>query len=87
MILILLGPPGVGKGTQGVLLAEEQGWKHLSTGDLFRENLSNETELGQQAKSFMEKGELVPLVSCQFVFLFRKDGRVAFRSLQIVYFT
>jgi adenylate kinase len=58
--IILLGPPGVGKGTQAELLAEEIGLAHVSSGDLFRENLKNQTELGKLAKSFMDKGELVP---------------------------
>lgn len=59
-ILILLGPPGAGKGTQAVRLAERLGLPHISTGDLFRENLAQGTELGQRAKSFMESGKLVP---------------------------
>jgi adenylate kinase len=58
--IVLLGPPGVGKGTQAELLAEEIGLAHVSSGDLFRENLKNQTELGKLAKSFMDKGELVP---------------------------
>lgn len=58
--IIMLGPPGAGKGTQAKIIAEELGLVHVSTGDLFRENLSNETELGKLAASFMTKGELVP---------------------------
>jgi len=58
--VIILGPPGAGKGTQAVRLAEELGLPHISTGDLFRENLSNETELGELAKTYMEDGKLVP---------------------------
>jgi adenylate kinase len=58
--IVLLGPPGVGKGTQARILAEETGLVHVSSGDLFRENLKNQTELGKLAKSFMDKGELVP---------------------------
>ena len=58
--IILLGPPGVGKGTQAKLIAEISGLPHVSSGDLFRENIKNETELGKLAQSFMNKGELVP---------------------------
>ena len=60
MYVILLGPPGAGKGTQAVQTAERTGLLHLSTGDMFRENLRNGTELGNLAKTFMDKGELVP---------------------------
>ncbi|MDT8369031.1 MAG: adenylate kinase [Longimicrobiales bacterium] len=60
MIVILLGPPGVGKGTQGKLLCEAFGLEHLSTGDLLREARRNGTPLGQQAEAFMTRGELVP---------------------------
>jgi adenylate kinase len=59
-IIILLGPPGAGKGTQAVRIAERLGLAHVATGDLFRENLSKGTELGQRAKGFMEAGKLVP---------------------------
>ncbi|MGC8856893.1 MAG: adenylate kinase [Anaerolineae bacterium] len=58
--IVLLGPPGVGKGTQAKILAEKTGLVHVSSGDLFRENLKNQTELGKLAKSYMDKGELVP---------------------------
>jgi adenylate kinase len=58
--IVLLGPPGVGKGTQANLIAETTGLPHVSSGDLFRENIKNETELGKLAQSFMNKGELVP---------------------------
>nr|AKQ02128.1 adk, adenylate kinase, adenylate kinase [uncultured Chloroflexi bacterium Rifle_16ft_4_minimus_3452] len=58
--IVLLGPPGVGKGTQAKILAETTKLVHVSSGDLFRENLKNQTELGRLAKSFMDKGELVP---------------------------
>ncbi len=58
--IVLLGPPGVGKGTQAKILAETTKLAHVSSGDLFRENLKNQTELGKLANSFMEKGELVP---------------------------
>jgi len=58
--IVLLGPPGVGKGTQAKILAEKTGLPHISSGDLFRENMKNNTDLGKQAKSYMDKGELVP---------------------------
>lgn len=58
--MILLGPPGSGKGTIASLLKEECGLVHISTGDIFRSNIKNETELGKEAQSYMEKGDLVP---------------------------
>ncbi|MCJ7491971.1 MAG: nucleoside monophosphate kinase, partial [Dehalococcoidia bacterium] len=59
MILILLGPPGAGKGTQAALVSQGAGVAHVATGDLFRENIRNQTELGMQAKAFVDRGELV----------------------------
>jgi adenylate kinase len=58
--LILFGPPGSGKGTQSEKLIEKYGWIHLSTGDLLRKEIANATQLGLEAKSFMDKGQLVP---------------------------
>jgi adenylate kinase len=58
--IVLLGPPGVGKGTQAELIAEATGLPHISSGDLFRENIKNATELGKLAQAYMNKGELVP---------------------------
>lgn len=58
--IVLLGPPGVGKGTQAKILADAKKLAHISSGDLFRENIKNQTELGKHAKSFIDKGELVP---------------------------
>lgn len=58
--IVLLGPPGAGKGTQAKILAETKKLAHVSSGDLFRENLKNQTDLGKLAKSYMDKGELVP---------------------------
>jgi len=58
--LILFGPPGSGKGTQSEKLIEKFGLIHLSTGDLLRKEIANETQLGLEAKSFMDKGQLVP---------------------------
>lgn len=57
---VLIGPPGAGKGTQAKVIAEKYDLVHISSGDLFRENLKNETELGKQAQGFMSRGELVP---------------------------
>ena len=58
--IVMLGPPGAGKGTQAEILAQKLGLVHVSSGDLFRENLSNQTELGKLAQTYMSKGELVP---------------------------
>ena len=58
--LVFIGPPGSGKGTQARFLQEESGLPQISTGDLFRYNIKNETELGIVAKSYIDKGELVP---------------------------
>ncbi|RME20545.1 MAG: adenylate kinase, partial [Candidatus Zixiibacteriota bacterium] len=60
MNIIMLGPPGAGKGTQAVRLAKELGLVHLSTGDILREAVRNRTELGKKAESYMKAGELVP---------------------------
>jgi adenylate kinase len=58
--IVILGPPGVGKGTQAAILSERTGLAHISSGDLFRENLKNQTDLGKLAQTFMSRGELVP---------------------------
>jgi adenylate kinase len=60
MRIVLVGPPGAGKGTQAAFLAKNLSIPHISTGDLFRANISKQTELGKLAKSYMDKGELVP---------------------------
>lgn len=60
MRLILLGPPGAGKGTQAKMLKEKFGIPQISTGDILRQAVKDNTELGQQAKSFMDAGQLVP---------------------------
>ncbi len=58
--IVLLGPPGVGKGTQAKIVSERTGLAHISSGDLFRENIKNQTELGKLAQTYMSRGELVP---------------------------
>jgi adenylate kinase len=60
MYLIILGPPGAGKGTQSLLIAQKMGLKHLSTGEILRKALTEGTPLGLKAKEIMESGELVP---------------------------
>ena len=60
MKLVLLGPPGAGKGTQAAILSEKLGIPHISTGDLFRANIGEGTELGKEAKSYIDAGNLVP---------------------------
>lgn len=60
MRIVLVGPPGAGKGTQAAFLAKNLKIPHISTGDLFRANISQGTELGKQAKAFMDAGNLVP---------------------------
>ena len=58
--IVLFGPPGAGKGTQAAVLKDHYNLKHISTGDVFRYNIKNETELGKLAKAYMDKGQLVP---------------------------
>ncbi len=60
MRLVLLGPPGAGKGTQALLISEKYGIPHISTGDILREAVKQGTSLGQKAQEYMNKGELVP---------------------------
>ncbi|MGQ4618087.1 adenylate kinase [Nocardia sp. R7R-8] len=60
MRVVLLGPPGAGKGTQAVLLSEKLGVPHISTGDLFRANISQQTPLGREAQKYLDAGDLVP---------------------------
>ncbi len=60
MKIIMLGAPGAGKGTQAKMIAEKFNIPHISTGDIFRANIKNGTELGKKAKEFMDKGQLVP---------------------------
>ena len=60
MKIIMLGAPGAGKGTQAKLIAEKFGIPHISTGDIFRANIKEGTELGKEAKQYMDKGQLVP---------------------------
>lgn len=58
--IVLLGPPGAGKGTQAQIISQTLGLPHISSGDIFRENLKGQTELGKLAKGYMDRGELVP---------------------------
>ena len=58
--LIIMGPPGVGKGTQAKALAQENGWVQLSTGELFRDHIRRETELGRRVKTYLDQGLYVP---------------------------
>jgi adenylate kinase len=60
IFIVLLGPPGAGKGTQAEIISQKLSIPHISSGDLFRENLKNDTELGKQARVFMDSGKLVP---------------------------
>jgi adenylate kinase len=60
VFIVLLGPPGAGKGTQAQRIAEATGLLHISTGDMFRENVKNQTELGKLAQTYMDRGDLVP---------------------------
>lgn len=60
MKIIMLGAPGAGKGTQAKMIAEKYSIPHISTGDIFRANIKEGTELGKKAKTYMDKGELVP---------------------------
>ncbi len=58
--ILIFGPPGCGKGTQSEFIVNQYNLKHLSTGDIFRENIKNQTELGIKAKKYMDQGQLVP---------------------------
>lgn len=60
MKIVMLGAPGAGKGTQAIKIAEKYGLPHISTGDIFRYNIKNNTELGLKAKEYMDNGQLVP---------------------------
>ena len=60
MKIIMLGAPGAGKGTQAKMISEKYGLPHVSTGDIFRANIKNGTELGKEAKKYMDQGQLVP---------------------------
>ncbi|MDO4647274.1 MAG: adenylate kinase [Eubacteriales bacterium] len=68
MKIIMLGAPGAGKGTQAKMIADKYGIPHISTGDIFRANIKEGTELGKKAKGYMDKGELVPdELTCELV--------------------
>ena len=62
MKIIMLGAPGAGKGTQAKMIADKYGIPHISTGDIFRANIKNGTELGKKAKGYMDQGLLVPVL-------------------------
>ena len=76
MYIIFFGPPGVGKGTQAVIVAERMGWEHISTGDMLRAHVAAGTELGRKAQGYMEKGLLTPddLVIDMFMDRLRQIG-------------
>ena len=80
MKIIMLGAPGAGKGTQAKMIAEKCGIPHISTGDIFRANIKNGTELGAKAKEYMDKGLLVRmdmyLMDSQEQFLRRKHWKM-----------
>ena len=80
MILVFLGPPGAGKGTQAQRLAKEKGFVHISTGDLLREAVQKGTPLGKKAKEYMDRGELVPddLIVALIEEVFPEHGNVIF---------
>ena len=59
-VIIFLGPPGSGKGTQAEMLSKKLNFQHISVGDLLRENISNNTKLGKLASTYVDSGELVP---------------------------
>lgn len=73
MYVIFFGPPGVGKGTQAMIIAERMGWAHISTGDMLRAHVKDGTELGLKAKAIMDKGLLVPDELVINMFLARLD--------------
>ena len=78
MNIILLGAPGAGKGTQASKISDAYGLPHISTGDIFRENIKNQTEIGLVAKSYIDKGQLVPdEVTCKIV-----ENRIAKEDCQ-----
>ena len=78
MKIIMLGAPGAGKGTQAKMIAEKCGIPHISTGDIFRANIKNGTELGAKAKEYMDKGLLVPdELVCDENIINRMSGRRA----------
>ena len=88
MKIIMLGAPGAGKGTQAKQIAEQYNIPHISTGDIFRANIKNGTELGKKAKEYMDQGLLVPdemkgngLTGVHF---YQKDGEIYFHQRWIM---
>ena len=87
MIVLLFGPPGSGKGTQATAIAEALSIPHVATGDIFRKNLKEGTELGKLARSYMDQGALVPdSVTCDMVAsrLSEQDCGLAVREMAAV---
>ena len=90
--LLLIGPPGAGKGTQAALLSQHFGIPAISTGDIFRYNVKNQTPLGVEAKGFMDRGEYVPdsltnaLVRDIDLAAFGGKGSMALITLDIAFF-
>ena len=80
MYVIFFGPPGVGKGTQALIIAERMGWEHISTGDMLRAHVREGTELGRKAQEYMQKGLLTPdeLVIDMFLDRLRQIGNRGF---------
>ena len=79
--LVILGAPGVGKGTQAKIIEADYGWQHVSTGDMLREAMKNETSLGEKVKQFVETGDLVPdnlIVEMVGEYLGQKDQKEGF---------
>ena len=87
MKIIMLGAPGAGKGTQAKKLSEKYGIPHISTGDIFRANIKNNTELGQKAKGYMDAGQLVPDELVVDLVVDRiKEKRTALKDLSLMVF-
>ena len=83
MIIVMLGAPGAGKGTQAGMICEKYGIPHISTGDIFRSNIKNGTELGRKAKAFMDKGQLVPDELTVQLLLDRVAARCSWRQMTV----
>ena len=85
MKIVMLGAPGAGKGTQARMISEEFGIPQISTGDIFRANIRNQTELGKKAKSYMDQGLLVPdELTLDLVMLRRLRKHLASRTARLI---